>query len=91
MDEFVVRLKGKPKEYMNRLIKKGYFGTKADIIRLGVIEISKKYLYTSILKEKLELIGKAVERDLKKARKNNEKFYTEEDLLKMFPHLKKLK
>jgi len=91
MYEFLVRLKGKPKEYMDQLLEEGYFDTRSEIVRLGVIELSKRYLNNDPSKEELELVGKAVERDLKRAKENNEKFYTEKDLLKMFPHLKKIK
>jgi Arc/MetJ-type ribon-helix-helix transcriptional regulator len=51
MTEFLVRLKGKPKEYMDRLIEDGYFKTKSEIVRLGVLEVSMKYLYNDISKE----------------------------------------
>lgn len=91
MYEFLVRLKGKPKECMDQLLKEGYFNTRSEIVRLGVIELSKRYLTNDISKEELELVGKAVERDLKKIKNNKEKLYTEKDLLKAFPHLKKLK
>jgi len=92
MDEFVVRLNGKPKEYVDRFIEKGYFNTKSEIVRLGIMELASKYkidtdIYTPS-KEELRLVGKAVERELKK---NKGKFYTEKEFLDMYPHLKTIK
>ena len=65
MSEFLVRLKGKPEEYMSKLLDQGYFNTKSEIVRLGIIEISKRYLEDDISKNELELVGKAVEKELK--------------------------
>ncbi len=85
MNEFLVRLNGKPKEYLSRLLNEGYFSTKAEVVRLGIIEVSKRYLDNGISKDELELVGKAVERDLKKVK--NKKFNTERDFKKKYDNL----
>jgi Arc/MetJ-type ribon-helix-helix transcriptional regulator len=87
MYEFLVRLKGKPKECMDQLLKEGYFNTRSEIVRLGVIELSRRYLNNDISKEELKLVGKAVERDLKDIKKSGKKLYSEEDFKKKYSHL----
>ena len=90
MDTFVVRLKGKPKEYVDYFLEKGYFNTKSEIVRLGILELSRKYLLNDeISKKELKLVGNAVERDLKKIKSTKQKFYTENDFKKKFAHLRK--
>ncbi|MFH0906135.1 MAG: hypothetical protein V1824_02255 [archaeon] len=73
MDQFMVRLNGKPKEYMDRFLDKGYFNTKSEVVRLGVMELANKYKLDveeyKPTKEELIKIGKAMDRDIKKARK----------------------
>jgi Arc/MetJ-type ribon-helix-helix transcriptional regulator len=73
MSNFLVRLKGKPKEYIDRLIQEGYFKTKSEIIRLGVLEVSMKYLNNDISKKELGLVGYAVEKELSDIKKNTQK------------------
>jgi Arc/MetJ-type ribon-helix-helix transcriptional regulator len=87
MTEFLVRLKGKPKEYMDRLIEDGYFKTKSEIVRLGVLEVSMKYLYNDISKEELSLVGSAVEKELNDIKKNKKKLYSEKDFKKKYKDL----
>jgi Arc/MetJ-type ribon-helix-helix transcriptional regulator len=87
MSDFLVRLKGKPKEYMDRLIQEGYFKTKSEIIRLGVLEVSMKYLNNDISKEELSLVGYAVEKELSDIKKNKQKLYSEKDFKKKYKDL----
>ena len=92
MDEFIVRLNGKPKEYIDKFLEKGYFNTKSEIVRLGIMELANKYKIDNEeylpSKEEIKLVGKAVEKELKK---NKGKFYTEKEFLDMFPNLKTIK
>ena len=92
--ELVVRFKGKQKEYLDDFISKGYYNTKSEVIRAGVLELVNKYELNkeptkenNTTRKELELVGKAIEEGLKKEKK----LYSEKDLFKMFPHLKKLK
>lgn len=87
MTDFLVRLKGKPKEYMDRLIQEGYFKTKSEIVRLGVLEVSMKYLYNDISKEELDLVGSAVERELSDIKKNKQNLYSKKDFRKKYKAL----
>lgn len=84
MTEFLVRLKGKPKEYMDRLIEEGYFKTKSEIVRLGVLEVSMKYLNNDVSKEEFSLVVSAVEKELKNIKKNKQKLYSEKDFKKKY-------
>lgn len=94
MDEFIVRLKGKPKEYMDSLLSKGYFSNKNEIVRHGILELANKYdikddyIYD---KEELTKVGKVIERELRDIKKKKSKLYSEKDFLKLFPHLKDIK
>jgi Arc/MetJ-type ribon-helix-helix transcriptional regulator len=87
MTDFLVRLKGKPKEYMDRLIEEGYFKTKSEIVRLGVLEVSMKYLYNDISKEELSLVGISVEKELNDIKKSKKKLYSEKDFKKKYKDL----
>jgi Arc/MetJ-type ribon-helix-helix transcriptional regulator len=72
---------------MDRLIEDGYFKTKSEIVRLGVLEVSMKYLYNDISKEELSLVGSAVEKELNDIKKNKKKLYSEKDFKKKYKDL----
>jgi len=94
MDEFMVRLKGKPKEYMDVLLKRGYFSTKSEIVRHGILALATKYDVENdyvVDKDELIKVGKVVERELRDIKKKKSKLYTEKEFLELFPHLKKVK
>ncbi len=43
MADVYVRLSGIPEKILNKLIKKGYFKTKSEAVRAGIIELGKEY------------------------------------------------
>ncbi len=72
MDEFIVRLKGKPKEYLDILLKEGYFNTKSEIVRHGILALANKYNVEQdyvVDKDELIKVGKAVKRELRDIQK----------------------
>jgi len=91
MDEFVIRLNGKPKEYVDRFIEKGYFNTKSEIIRLGIMELASKYKIDDPSYEEVTLVNKAIKKEMNKIKTNKTKVHSQEEFLNLFPHLKKVK
>ena len=41
--ELLVRLKGAPEEVLESLVEEGFFGTKSEAIRAGILELGKEY------------------------------------------------
>jgi len=95
MDEFIVRLNGKPKEYVDRFLEKGYFNTKSEVVRLGIMELASKYKIDTEeylpSKEEIKLVGKAVKREMAKIKNGKTKVHSQEEFFKVFPHLKHVK
>lgn len=44
VEQILVRLEGKPKEILHDLLDKGYFKTKNEVIRAGILQLEKEYL-----------------------------------------------
>ena len=41
--ELLVRLKGAPEEVLESLVEEGFFSTKSEAIRAGILELGKEY------------------------------------------------
>ncbi|MFH1106406.1 MAG: hypothetical protein V1787_00770 [Candidatus Micrarchaeota archaeon] len=41
--EMVVRMEGMVENVLNRLVEKGYFKTKSEAVRAGILELGKEY------------------------------------------------
>ncbi|HZX20510.1 MAG TPA: hypothetical protein VFF13_05845 [archaeon] len=41
--ELLIRLKGAPEEVLESLVEEGFFNTKSEAIRAGIIELGKEY------------------------------------------------
>jgi Arc/MetJ-type ribon-helix-helix transcriptional regulator len=81
MSEFIVRLKGKQDEIIDHLVNEGYFNTKSEVIRAGILELYNKY-FDNVTKEEVELVNKAIKAEVKKNRDNKLKTYTLDELEK---------
>jgi Arc/MetJ-type ribon-helix-helix transcriptional regulator len=90
-DEFIIRLSGKHKQCLDELLTQGYFSNKSEIIRHGILEVSKKYLPKNDSSQELLLVGNAIKRELDQLNKSGAELISEKDFLKDFPHLKKVK
>ena len=64
MAEVLVKLKGAPEIVLNRMIREGYFGSKSDAIRMGIVLLGKEL---GLLSEE-ELVSRKVA-SLEKRRK----------------------
>ena len=91
MDEFIVRLNGKPKEYVDKFIEQGYFNTKSEIVRLGIMELANKYNIDEPSLEEVKLVNKAIDREMAKIDSGKTKVHSQKEFFKIFPHLKKVK
>lgn len=81
MSEFIVRLKGKQDEIIDNLVNEGYFNTKSEVIRAGILELYNKY-FDNVTKEEVELVNKAIKAEIKKNKDNKLKTYTLDELEK---------
>ncbi len=55
--EILIRLKGIPEEVLDELVKEGFFSTKSEALRAGILELGKEYNIIkspSFYREKLE-------------------------------------
>jgi len=59
--EVLVRLRGAPEDVLEELIREGYFNTKSEAVRAGIIELGKEYRIIgspSYYREKLQKMMK---------------------------------
>lgn len=63
MSEFIIRLKDKQDEIVNSFLNGGYFNTKSEVIRAGLLELYNKYFY-NISKEEVKLVKKATKYEM---------------------------
>ncbi len=63
MSEFIIRLKDKQDEIVNSFLSGGYFNTKSEVIRAGLLELYNKY-FCNVSKEEVELVKKATEYEM---------------------------
>lgn len=89
--EFVVRLKGKQKDILEDFVKKGYFNTKSEVIRAGILELNNKYNKEKPSLEEVELVNKAIKHEMKKIKQGKTKLRSEDEFLEKYPHLKNIK
>lgn len=69
MSEFIIRLKDKQDEIINSFLIGGYFNTKSEVIRAGLLELYNKYFY-DVSKEEVELVKKATKYEISAIKKN---------------------
>jgi len=85
--EFMVRLKGKQAKYLSDFVEQGYYTTKSEVVRAGILELAQKHKMEE--KKEMELVGKAIERDLKDIKNGKSKLHSEKEFQKKFSYLKK--
>jgi len=83
MSEFIVRLKGKQDEIIDNLVNEGYFNTKSEVIRAGILELYNKY-FDNVTKEEVELVHKATKVEMKKLKDSKTKLSSLDDLKKKY-------
>lgn len=86
--EFMVRLKGKQAKYLSDFVEQGYYTTKSEVVRAGILELAHKHKVEEE-KPEMELLGKAIERDMEEIKQGKSKLYSEKEFQKKFSYLKK--
>jgi len=85
MSELLVRLDGSVEEILQRLLKAGFFKTKAEAVRAGLIELGNKYRTIKSNEEYLDELAVAkLERIDEEIKKGKRKVYTEEEVRKKY-------
>ncbi len=88
--EFMVRLKGKQAKYLSDFVDKGYYATKSEVVRAGILELAHKHktIDEKPSKEEVILVNKAIAKEMDKIKKGKIKTYTLEEVLKKYPDMK---
>jgi len=88
--EFMVRLKGKQAKYLSDFIEQGYYTTKSEVVRAGILELAQKHKVEEAKpsKEEVILVNRAIAREMDKIKKGKTKTYTLEEVLKKYPDMK---
>lgn len=83
MSEFIVRLKGKQDEIIDNLVSEGYFNTKSEVIRAGILELYNKY-FDNVTKEEVELVNKGIKAEMKKLKESKVKLNSLDEIKKKY-------
>jgi Arc/MetJ-type ribon-helix-helix transcriptional regulator len=81
MSEFVIRLGDKQEDIVKMLIKEGYFNTKSEVIRAGLLELYNKY-FDFVSKEEVMLVNKAINYEMQNINSGKTKLYSLDDVKK---------
>ncbi|MFA5745865.1 MAG: hypothetical protein WCX73_00785 [Candidatus Pacearchaeota archaeon] len=86
--EFTIRLKGKQAKYLSDFVEQGYYTTKSEVVRAGILELAQKHkMEEKPSKEEVILVNKAIAREMEKLKKGKTKLYTFEEVLKRHPEM----
>jgi len=83
MSEFIVRLKGKQEEILDNLVNAGYYNTKSEVVRAGILELYNKY-FENITKEEVKLVNKATKAEMKKIKESKIKLNSLDNIKKKY-------
>ncbi|MDO8537570.1 MAG: hypothetical protein Q7S21_01675 [archaeon] len=83
--ETLVKLDGVPEDVLNVLIGRGYFKTKAEAIRAGLLKLGNEYkLLESPEELELQLVALRIKEKENEMEAKNQKFVTEEEVKKKY-------
>jgi len=89
MSQLLVRLEGNVEQILENLVAAGFFKTKTEAIRAGILELGREY---HAVRSKEELMDELAARKMQMleadARAGKRKVLTEADVLKKYPHLR---
>ncbi len=87
--EFVVRLKGKQESILNDFVNKGYYNTKSETMRAGLLSLAEKHkIEDKPSLEEVTLLNKAIKHEMKKIKDGKTKLHSEKEFQKRFGYLK---
>lgn len=80
--ETLVKLEGVPEDVLKVLVKKGYFKTKTEAIRAGILAIGKEY---AVLKDlELQLVALKIASEEAEMKSKGERYLSEEEVAKKY-------
>ncbi|MDP2666493.1 MAG: hypothetical protein Q8P05_03265 [Candidatus Diapherotrites archaeon] len=83
--ETLVKMSGVPEDILTLLIAKGYFKTKTEALRAGVLELGKEYHLLDDPKElELELVAFKMKLEDEEMKNKGMQFETEENVKKKY-------
>ncbi|HLC93267.1 MAG TPA: hypothetical protein VJH23_06195 [archaeon] len=78
----LVKLEGVPKELLEVLVKRGYFKTRTEAIRAGILSLGKEYSLIKSPKDlENELVALKLKEEEEEMRKKGEKYIGEKEAL----------
>ena len=87
--EFTIRLKGKQAKYLSDFVEQGYYATKSEVVRAGILELAQKHkVEEKPSKEEVILVNKAIAREMDKLKKGKTKTYTYAEIQKKYPEMR---
>lgn len=83
--ELLVKLEGVPEDIMKVLLAKGYFKTKTEAFRAGILQLGKEYGLMKISKEmEMELVARKLKQEEEEMKRNGERYLTEEEAMSKY-------
>ncbi|MFH1106387.1 MAG: hypothetical protein V1787_00675 [Candidatus Micrarchaeota archaeon] len=83
--ETVVRFVGVPEFVLDKLVSMGYFATKTEALRAGVLELGKEYkILGEAGKMEEELVARKLEREEKELKRSGGKYLSEKEALSKY-------
>ncbi len=78
----LVKLEGVPEEVLEVLVKRGYFKTRTEAIRAGILTLGKEYSLINTPKDlEMELVALKLKKEEEEMKRKGEKFLTEDEAL----------
>lgn len=79
--ENLIKMSGVPEDILNLLIAKGYFKTKTEAIRAGILELGKEYCILKSPEElELELVALKIAKQEAGIKAKKQRFITEKEV-----------
>ena len=78
--EMLVRLDGVVKNVLERLVGEGYYKTKAEAVRAGILELGREYAF--IGSREARLVSKKIRKMEDEVKRGNKKFISIEEIAK---------
>ncbi len=83
--ETLVKMEGMPVKIMDELIKKGYFKTRTEAFRAGIMELGKGFGIMKISKElEMELVALKLKQEEDEMKRSGERYLTEEEAMRKY-------
>ena len=81
----LVKMSGVPETVLKQLVEKGYYKTKTEAIRAGILQLGKEYGLMKISKEvEMELVALKIEQEKREMKMKGERYLTEEEAMRKY-------